>query len=260
MAQIIGFATEYYTLWDYNTESQYTTDAYGKHHLTGVKHNFYYIQNISKDLETVKAKHPSLSIDEGLRGKHASFNKVDKIELPIEYLSFGKYTGMLVTDVITKDFNYIIWMLEKLNNKTTDFLKTLDVIKEYYIQKELEEKERKGEPAILQNGVNEITILTNGRSNFHIADYDLHNENNEILGKYYGNPYMLATLTNDKGFTTNVTIILDAVKEVNGMYPYLMPIINSKAMKTKNKTLKLNIEILKTISEKHSVWQIVVIK
>ena len=60
----IGFATEYYTLWDVTNENQYFTDTYGNHHLQSIRTNFCYIKNISKDLSIVEAKYPGVSIDE----------------------------------------------------------------------------------------------------------------------------------------------------------------------------------------------------
>jgi hypothetical protein len=238
--QIIGFATEFYTLWDYNTENLYTTDARGNHHHTGVKHNYYYIQNISKDLETVKAKYPGLSIDEGLRGKHRSFDRVDRIEMPAEYFPHGKYRHELITDIAKTDLKYIIWAIDNSGtaDKTLALLKKLPEVIAFYEEKEREAKERKGEPVLLTTGKHSIEISTNGRSGFHIPAPEFE--------AYSGRPYMVAALENDKGFTTYVKIILTDVKKVDGMYPYLMPVINGKAMKTKNKTLALDLEIIST--------------
>lgn len=252
--QIIGFATEFYTLWDYNTEELYTTDAYGNHHRTGVKHNYFYIQNISKDLEAVKAKYPDLTIDDGLRGKHRSFNRIDRIEMPAEYFPYGKHEGKLITDVAKTDLKYIIWVIESSGTatKTLALLKDLPEVAEYYAQKEREDQERKGEPVLLSSGKHMITLSSNGRSDFHFPSPEFE--------QYTGRPYMMAILHNDKDFPTNVHIILSDVKEVNGMYPYLMPIINGKAMKTKNKTIALDLEIISTYVGSTHAYQVALLK
>ena len=45
--KLIGFATKYYTLWDYSEEKQYIIDAYGKYHVSGIKQIYHYNKNIS---------------------------------------------------------------------------------------------------------------------------------------------------------------------------------------------------------------------
>lgn len=255
MTKIIGFATEFYTLWDYTTEQLYTTDAYGNHHLSGTKHNYYYQQNISKDLDTVKAKHPGVSIDDSLRGKCRSFDRMEKIELPAEFFSFGKYTGRTVADVLAIDFKYLLWYKENVSNKTAELIKTLPEITAHFEKLAQEEKDRKGTPVLLSSGKQELTIHSNGRSDFHYFN----GMETEDLAQYTGRPYMIAVLENDKGFETVVHIILNDVKEVNGRYPYLMPIINGKAMKTKNKTLSLDLNIIYTSDQGYNAYQIALI-
>lgn len=241
MAQIIGFATKFYTLWEYSVEQQYTTDAYGTHHCTGQKHIYTYIQNISKSLDVVKAKYPFLEIDGNLRGQTRSFARFEKLDLPAEYFSYGKHQGKLVAEVAKSDFQYIIWFSENRTGATSKYIAELDDVKQYYARKEQEEKEHNGEPILLTNGKQDVTIITNGfQSN--------------------GQHYIKSEIKNNQEFTTEIYIILDEVKEVNGLYPYLMPIIAGKAMRTKNKTLSLNLEIIETIVSKYGAKQICLLK
>ena len=95
----IGFATEFYTLWDVTTEPKYFTDSYGNHWLQGENTYFGYIQNISKDLSTVKTKYPDLEIDEDLRGKNRSWSRSTEEDLTPQILKFGKYYGKSIQEV-----------------------------------------------------------------------------------------------------------------------------------------------------------------
>lgn len=70
MIQAIGFANKFFTLWSIDAEPVYTTDAYGKHWLTGYHTRYTYHKNISFDLEKAKALYPSLEVQEDLRGKN----------------------------------------------------------------------------------------------------------------------------------------------------------------------------------------------
>jgi hypothetical protein len=89
----IGFATQFYTLWDYSKEEQYFTDCNGKHHFCGYKHIYVYLKNISKDLDKVKALYPNLEPNLELYGRNSSWEKSDPIKFSKTQFSYGRYKG-----------------------------------------------------------------------------------------------------------------------------------------------------------------------
>lgn len=112
MKQAIGFANKYYTLWSIDTQPVYTTDAYGKHWLTGHETKYHYHQNISFDLEKAKALHPTLEIMEDLKGKTSSWTSENKEDLCPQIMKFGKYFGANIDELLATDFQYIVWICE----------------------------------------------------------------------------------------------------------------------------------------------------
>lgn len=96
MTHIIGFATEFYTLWSYEKENVYAGNVVMNGvgpQIIGVKHCYYYIKNISKDLDRVKSLYPGIEIDEELRGVSRSFERFEKSEYPANCFSFGMMAG-----------------------------------------------------------------------------------------------------------------------------------------------------------------------
>lgn len=106
--KIIGFAGKFYTLWDYQKEVHYSTTAYYEYIATGVTHKYFYIKNISTDIEKVKSLFPYTPIDDSLRGKVRSWEITEKIDYPSEYFPFGKLKGSLIAE--SDD----VWQLNRL--------------------------------------------------------------------------------------------------------------------------------------------------
>lgn len=96
MSLAIGFATEFYTLWDINVEPTYSgnnvINGVGPM-ITGYKTNYCYLKNISTDREKAIAAYPGIEIDEDLRGKHGSWEKFDRVDYPADCFSFGQLSG-----------------------------------------------------------------------------------------------------------------------------------------------------------------------
>ena len=115
----IGFATEFYTLWDVTSEATYFTDAYGNVHTTGSKTNYCYIKNVSTDLDKVKTLFPTAPIDENLRGKSNSFVVTKEEDTTPHILKFGRYIGRTIEDVANIDFNYIFYVIKEATNPKT---------------------------------------------------------------------------------------------------------------------------------------------
>jgi hypothetical protein len=223
MKKIIGFATQFYTLWDYEAVPQYKTDSYGNHHQTGVNHNYYYIKNVSTDIDKVKALFPNVEINIELRGT-SSFTRNEKLDLPENYFWGGKYAGKLIDDILEIDFKYCLWSAENYNmpyitNHPKYIAHFEDIAKTE--QAEINSKE------LLKVGdVVELEFTRNG--------YNADEEYTECWTEANYND-------------VEVAINCNGVKPVSGMYPYLMPVINGKAQKTKGKKLTVTvIDVLET--------------
>jgi len=80
MAKAIGFATQFYTLWDITSDTQYGTNVHGQITSTWDKITYTYLGNLSKDLTTAQEKAASrgctdLEPDHELYGRNRSFEK-----------------------------------------------------------------------------------------------------------------------------------------------------------------------------------------
>lgn len=234
MKKIIGFATKFYTLWNYEAVPQYKTDSYGNHHQTGVNHNFYYIKNVSTDIEKVKTLYPNVEIDTDLRGT-SSFTRNEKLDLPENYFWAGKYAGRLIDEIMEIDFNYCLWSAENYN------MPYITNHPKYIAHFEAIEKAKQdllNSKQLLKAGdVVEIQFTSNGYN----ADDD------------YTECWTEANY-ND----IEVAVNCNGVKQVNGMYPYLMPVINGKAQRTKGKKITVTvIEVLETSIHEGDVKQFI---
>lgn len=222
----IGFATKFYTLWEYSTENVYRVDAYGNHVCVGTKHNYNYLRNISTDLRKVSELYHNLPIDESLRGKFRSFSKVTD-NAPNNYFWVGKYCGRLIDDIMDIDFSYCLWASTNLNNRTSGYILSHPKYLTYLeVLKEEKEELLKSSTLLNSGDVVELEFTRNG--------YDPSEDGSSCYtDANYGN--------------IGVTVICSGVHRVSGIYPYLMPVINGKAFKTKGKKVMVTIiEILET--------------
>lgn len=217
MKKIIGFATKFYTLWDYESVNIYKADIYGNNHKIGVDHKYYYIKNISIDLDKVKILFPDVEIDTELRGT-ISFIRNEKFDLPEGYFWGGKYAGKLIDEIIEIDFKYCLWSAENYNMpQITNHPKYIA----HFAAIEKAEQDEINSKTLLKNGdVVELEFTKNG-----------YNANEE-----YTECWTEATY-ND----VDIYVNCNGVKPVNGMYPYLMPKINGKTQRTKGKKLTVTV-------------------
>lgn len=218
MKQIIGFATQFYTLWDYESVPQYKTDSYGNHHQTGVNHNFYYIKNVSTDIDKVKTLFPDIEIDTDLRGTR-SFTRNEKLDLPNNYFWAGKYSGRLIDEIMEIDFKYCLWSAENYN------MPYITNHPKYIAHFEAIEQEKllaiENAQTVKVGDVVDIEFLTNG---------------------YNADDNYTECWTEARLGETELKVLCSGVKAVNGMYPYLMPMINGKTQRTKGK--KITVKVL----------------
>ena len=234
MKKIIGFATQFYTLWDYEAVPQYKTDSYGNHHQTGVNHNYYYIKNVSTDIDKVKALFPNVEIDTELRGTN-SFTHNEKLDLPENYFWGGKYAGKLIDEIMEIDFKYCLWSSENYNMPyITNHPK---YIAHFEAIEQAEQAEINSKDLLKVGDVVELEFTRNG--------YNADDEYTECW-------------TEAKYNDVEVAINCTGVKPISGIYPYLMPVINGKAQKTKGKKLTVTVmEVLETNIYKGVVKQFI---
>lgn len=243
MKNIIGFAQKFYTLWSYNNVVNYVTDAYGKQHGASVTTHYHYIKNISFSLDKVKELYPGIVIDENVRGKVRDFSETKPLEkgLPENYFWNGKYRGMLVDEILKSDFNYCLWYADNGVWATANYIKEHAIYKAHF-QAIADEKARiLSEADTLNVGdIVELDFVSNGW----FEDSD-------------------GTATT-KAVHGNITVYVIGLnfKRVDGRFPYLMPMINGKFQRSKNKTLKVEVaEILNTwVYEYGDVSQTIKIK
>ena len=109
----IGFANKYYTLWDVSD----TYVEYISKYEHREKQDFNYIQNLSMDFETAKAKlgDQPYKVDLELKGRSTFVKTSDIIDnTPDNIFKFGKYKGEDINKV--NDIGYTSWYYDETKN------------------------------------------------------------------------------------------------------------------------------------------------
>lgn len=247
----IGFASEYYTLWDIQTETVYFTDNYGKHWPLREITKFLYLKNISKDLNKVKELYPTTLIDENLRGYNRSFSIDGKVDLSPEIIKFGKYSGLHIEEIAKKDFQYLLWLLENTNSAIIEKIKLLPEYIEYKNIQIANKQNKINSYLLIQSGNNVVTFNTN--PNFKLKEsYGYFNEL-----KDYADYYCATSIIEDNNI---LYILFKEVKYVSGMYPYNMGFIKGKPMKIKNKSLDITLNVIFQYKNEHKCLQFAIIE
>lgn len=239
MAKMIGFATEFYTLWDVTSEHTYRADAYGTYHVTGTVTHYNYIKNISKDLDKVKELYPSLTIDENLRGITRSWKETREVNLPDNFFWYGKYAGKKIDEILESDMGYCLWAVKNYpTSGSSVYIQNSPIYLAHCEKTEQEERiliEKSGRISIGE--LVELNFISNG------FNYE------EETGVCYAKALF---------GETEVFVKFPSSKLVGGMYPYIMPSVNGKPMKTKGKTLSLFVvDALQPMIERYNTKTIV---
>lgn len=246
MNYVIGFTNKYYTLWSYNTVTNYITISDKR--LPSTKTTQYtYIKNISINIETVKRLYPNVSIDEGLRGKKRNFVVTENI-FPDNVLNFGKYAGTSIDDLFELDFSYIQWLHSNSSKRG-------------YIEEHPKWIKYQNELANIVRSRNEmmssfptepgcLRFIDNGYVDkfAELYDGDWISDDLNCVYKVY-DFYKFSLLRNtpvlmlrDSSDVHNVKIVIfQNYKRVNGKYPYNMALIGNKYVKMKNNELSSNL-------------------
>lgn len=261
---VIGFANEFYTLWDVSKQDIYSsveTASGTMSYKSGEKIYYWYQKNISKDLDKVKALYPDLKIDENLKGISRSWSTSKDVDETPHILKFGKYAGQTVTEVAELDWKYFLWLIDNCYKAATkeECYKVQKYI-DFITEQERTEKERLAAINTISEGINEIELTFNTNPN-HEALYNLGcyagiNDLREILKD------ACVVAWGTYGNNTRIAVVFskEQVKYVDGIYPYHMGIFNGKAKRLKNKSFKFTAELLATDKGRYEITQVIRIK
>ena len=238
MIQAIGFANKFFTLWSIDTEPVYTTDAYGKHWLTGYNTRYTYHKNISFDLEKAKALYPTLEVQEDLRGKTNSWTAENKEDLCPQIMKFGKYYGKDINELLEQDFQYLVWICEnKGYSSNGKYAKNLPKVQEHF--KAIEDASNN----LINDRNNAFEAILNAGSFEFVAERNL-KINDEFAYIYVNEGDLCITFKFEQGtFSYN---------EYNG-FAYGLPIVKGKAKRMKGKTVKFEFT-----EDKTEAYQVIV--
>lgn len=121
----IGFTNKYYTLWDIESQPNYSQNERGQVTLTHTKVIYTYLQNLSMNKEEAieKAKNKGckiLEVDTDLFGRNSSWEFISKgyCDLPKNlspFFEFGKYINTKIEDC--NDLKYLEWYFDETKNR-----------------------------------------------------------------------------------------------------------------------------------------------
>ena len=215
--KVIGFANKFYTLWDVTSkvvESKYSKDTL----VTNT-----YIKNISMDIDKVKELYPDVEIDESLRGHSCTFEYTkERKEINTDKFNFGKYEGKLISECTDK--SYLCWFFdncdgERKQNAEARLVELGFVIKNDIIFTQEEIAKQEQIERMLSNK-EELEILFNRNLSIEFDSSD------KCYGVYRNEDGILFKFNNVK------------LNYYNG-FEYGLPLVNGKAKRIKNKTIKI---------------------
>jgi uncharacterized protein (DUF3820 family) len=245
MKQAIGFANKFYALWSIDKQPRYTTDANGKHWLTGYDTHYAYHKNISFELEKAKSLYPNLEVCEDLRGITQSWIKSDTQEdLCPQIMKFGKYYGKDINDLLEQDFEYLLWICEnKGYSSNGQYIKNLPKIQQHL--KAVEDSYNK----VINDKNNAFKKVLDA------GYYEFIAERNLRVDSCWDVAYINVPIINsDLRITFKFQSGTFASNSYNGI-TYGLPIINGKAKRMKGKFVKFEI-----VEDTNEVYQVIVKK
>ena len=217
--KVIGFANKFYTLWEVTSEKRFL----GNGHSYLVTH-YQYIKNISYDHDTALAAYPDAEFDESLHGHTHSWESTKEVWDNVDTFRFGKYQYMKIGDF---DLSYLAWYWDNIYDEAHKaYVENILINNGYVIEhnhghsailspSEVEERnqaEKKFQQEldlISSSLILYLTPMQNVRSDGYYRDGDLVYHFQEVKENYYAGTY------------------------------YYLPVLNGKAKRIKNKTLKI---------------------
>lgn len=213
--QVIGFANQYYTLWDVGSEKAY--DSMGR--FIGTRWIYAFRKNISKDIDKVKSLYPDTEIDKDLHG-HRSFSYIERKpqeEKPQDIFPFGKYAGQKIADC--KDISYLAWAYNNAFNIHQQKYAEEPLKKAGYMIKDGRAYDAKEQQTLFQQAA--FSSLLDNKLPFDVE----FTKNLDMDGNYWFN---------------GKTLHFEHYREMeyNG-YPYALPVINGKGIRIKGKKFRI---------------------
>ena len=199
--KVIGFANKFYTLWD--VTSKVVESKYSKDILV----TNAYIKNISMDIDKVKELYPGVEIDESLRGHSCTFEYIkEQKEINTDKFNFGKYEGKLISECTDK--NYLCWLFDNCDGERKQNVEARLIELGFVIKDDI---------IFTQE---EIEILFN-------RNLSIESDNsNKCYGVYRNEDGILFKFNDVK------------INYYNG-FEYGLSLVNGKAKRIKNKTIKI---------------------
>lgn len=215
--KVIGFANKFYTLWDVTStvvESKYSKDTL----VTNA-----YIKNISMDIDKVKELYPGVEIDESLRGHSCTFEYTkERKEINTDKFNFGKYEGKLISECT--DNSYLCWFFDNCDGERKQNVKARLVELGFVVKDDIiftqEELVKQEKIERMLSNKEEIEILFNRNLSIEFDSSD----------KCYG------VYRNEDGILFKFNDV--KLNNYNG-FEYGLPLVNGKAKRIKNKTIKI---------------------
>lgn len=230
--RVIGFANEYYTLWDITTDvSVYGTQGSYKSFQTI---RYTYLQNLSKDLDSAieKAKQMGatcLEPDHELYGRNGSWECQKRLDSKLPnnlspFFEFGKYQDKLISEI--QDVSYMFWYYNESKNRYAKNILIANGYRELGFSLVTQEKYDEAMNTEMVNNIlrQEKFIDVDADGNLKLGDGIAYKAFN-----YMG---------------VNINFIFNQFKEMFYQgFSYALPLVNGNAKKIKGKKIRLYFEI-----------------
>lgn len=209
----IGFANEYYTLWEVSK--------------TDFAVHCTYIKNISKDWDKVREQYPDTPFDELLRGKHGSFVFHETITFPDDEFKFGQYAGTKILNCT--NYEYLAWYAGQCDRENLKYAKEVLENNGYHVEvsehfvnvynKELWEEMQNAKRKQQELNQKIKHDLKNGECVIEVE------ENPNCAGEYFHRQ-------------SNLIFVFSEVREMYyGDFNYYLPVLKGKAKRVKGKRI-----------------------
>lgn len=236
---IIGFTKKYYTLW---LKWEETVNLTNNRYITRTHYTFK--QNLSFNFDIACDKAGTTNFDPDLRSTK-SWSRDSKPKLHTDFdikeyvVSFGKYKGATIDEILKKDIKYLIWLSDSIwDEQIAKEIKIMDEVQEYFKNEErLREEKWESIKELTPNKTHIIEI--NPKRNLKVIDDEA---------------YLIHEYENTTGLKFSL-FFGQFKKEYYQGVEYGLPIFEGRAKRIKNKKLRL-IVIAKEAISSHNKWEV----
>lgn len=193
-------------------------------------YRYSYIKNIYFDKEKVQSKYPGVEFDESLRGKTISFNSTPvEVWTVNDCFRFGKYKYVNVNDC--QDSEYIRWYLNSIENNGESNTKHYEFVKSVLLERGYK----------MFDGI----LMNNTEYNRHIETIEYINKLIDMVREHKPVEITVSYNFDENGYYKDDNgILYQYTSEMKENYyqgfSYYLPILNGKAKRVKNKTLRIS--------------------